>query len=67
MSSVEELIIMSANKAYQVRAVPLGFSLMFGAGILSGLLGIGSGAAKVLAMDKAMRIPFRCPPRPVTL
>ena len=44
---------------YQVRAVPLGFSLMFGAGILSGLLGIGSGAAKVLAMDQAMRIPFK--------
>jgi uncharacterized membrane protein YfcA len=44
---------------YQVRAVPLGFSLMFGAGLLSGLLGIGSGAAKVLAMDQAMRIPFK--------
>jgi uncharacterized protein len=43
---------------YQVRAIPLGFSLMFGAGALSGLLGIGSGAAKVLAMDQAMRIPF---------
>jgi uncharacterized membrane protein YfcA len=44
---------------YQVHAVPLGFSLMFGAGVLSGLLGIGSGAAKVLAMDQAMRIPFK--------
>jgi uncharacterized protein len=32
---------------------------MFGAGVLSGLLGIGSGAAKVLAMDQAMRIPFK--------
>jgi uncharacterized membrane protein YfcA len=44
---------------YQVHAVPLGFSLMFIAGLLSGLLGIGSGAAKVLAMDQAMRIPFK--------
>jgi uncharacterized membrane protein YfcA len=44
---------------YQVRAVPLGFSLMFVAGLLSGLLGIGSGAAKVLAMDQSMRIPFK--------
>ncbi len=44
---------------YQVCAIPLGFSLMFGAGALSGLLGIGSGAAKVLAMDQAMRIPFK--------
>src|SRR5262249_59129010 len=28
-------------------------------GVLSGLLGIGSGAFKVLAMDQAMRIPFK--------
>jgi uncharacterized membrane protein YfcA len=32
---------------------------MFGAGTLSGLLGIGSGAVKVLAMDEAMRLPFK--------
>jgi uncharacterized protein len=44
---------------YHVRGVPLGFSLMFGAGTLSGLLGIGSGAVKVLAMDRAMCIPFK--------
>jgi uncharacterized protein len=37
----------------------LGFGLMFGAGTLSGLLGIGSGAVKVLAMDEAMQIPFK--------
>jgi uncharacterized membrane protein YfcA len=44
---------------YNVQRVPLGFTLMFGAGALSGLLGIGSGAVKVLAMDHAMRIPFK--------
>jgi len=44
---------------YTVHRVPAGFSLMFGAGILSGLLGIGSGAVKVLAMDQAMRLPFK--------
>jgi uncharacterized membrane protein YfcA len=44
---------------YCVHRVPAGFSLMFGAGALSGLLGIGSGAVKVLAMDQAMRIPFK--------
>ena len=44
---------------YQVRRVPLGFGIMFGAGTLSGLLGIGSGAVKVLAMDEAMQIPFK--------
>jgi uncharacterized protein len=32
---------------------------MFGAGTLSGLLGIGSGAVKVLAMDRIMRLPFK--------
>ncbi|HYL11918.1 MAG TPA: sulfite exporter TauE/SafE family protein [Terriglobales bacterium] len=46
-------------KNYYVHNVPTGFSLMFGAGVLSGLLGIGSGAVKVLAMDQAMRIPFK--------
>jgi uncharacterized membrane protein YfcA len=44
---------------YHVRGVPLGFALMFVAGVLSGLLGIGSGAVKVLAMDKAMKLPFK--------
>ena len=39
--------------------VKTGFGLMFGAGAMSGLLGIGSGALKVLAMDHAMRIPFK--------
>lgn len=44
---------------YTVHNVPAGFSLMFVAGVLSGLLGIGSGAVKVLAMDQAMRLPFK--------
>lgn len=46
-------------RAYHVYRVPAGFGLMYLAGILSGLLGIGSGAFKVLAMDQAMRIPFK--------
>ena len=44
---------------YNVQRVPTGFSLMFGAGALSGLLGIGSGALKVIAMDRIMKIPFK--------
>jgi uncharacterized membrane protein YfcA len=44
---------------YHVQHVPLGFGLMLGAGALSGLLGIGSGAVKVLAMDQAMCLPFK--------
>ena len=46
-------------QSYHVHRVPLGFGVMFLAGVLSGLLGIGSGALKVLAMDQAMRIPFK--------
>lgn len=46
-------------QSYSVQGVPTGFSLMFVAGVLSGLLGIGSGAVKVLAMDQAMRLPFK--------
>jgi hypothetical protein len=47
------------SRPYHVRGVPQGFGLMFIAGGLSGLLGIGSGAVKVLAMDQLMRIPFK--------
>jgi hypothetical protein len=45
--------------SYKVDRIRAGFATMFGAGILSGLLGIGSGAVKVLALDKIMRIPFK--------
>lgn len=45
--------------AYQAHSVSAGFGLMVVAGVLSGLLGIGSGAFKVLAMDQAMRLPFK--------
>ena len=44
---------------YHVSHIRTGFGLMFGAGLLSGLLGIGSGAMKVVAMDQVMRIPFK--------
>ncbi len=44
---------------YRVSRVPLGFGMMYVAGVVSGLLGIGSGALKVLAMDTAMRLPMK--------
>ena len=44
---------------YAARRVPLGFVLMGLAGLVSGLLGIGSGALKVVAMDGAMRLPMK--------
>jgi uncharacterized membrane protein YfcA len=47
------------QERYEVYHVPGGFALMIVAGVLSGLLGIGSGAFKVLAMDQVMRVPFK--------
>ena len=44
---------------YSVTNVPGGFAMMFGAGLASGLLGIGSGAFKVLAMDTIMKMPLK--------
>jgi uncharacterized protein len=49
----------SGKEDYVAEHVPAGFGIMFLAGTLSGLLGIGSGAVKVLAMDQAMRLPFK--------
>jgi uncharacterized membrane protein YfcA len=46
-------------KEYHVQGVPAGFGIMYIAGVLSGVLGIGSGAVKVLAMDRAMHLPFK--------
>lgn len=45
--------------AYQVRRVPMGLMLMYGAGLISALLGIGSGVLKIPAMDTALRLPIK--------
>ena len=50
---------MGRQVPYQVTRTPLGLAMMYVAGILSGLLGIGSGSFKVLAMDTAMRLPMK--------
>ena len=44
---------------YQVENIPGGAAIMFGAGLASGMLGIGSGAFKVMAMDGAMKMPLK--------
>lgn len=44
---------------YRAARIGGGLAVMFGAGMLSGLLGIGSGAFKVLAMDTVMRLPMK--------
>jgi len=45
--------------AYRVERIPLGMSLMYGAGLISALLGIGSGVLKIPAMDTALRLPIK--------
>ena len=44
---------------YQVQRVPMGMALMYGAGLISALLGIGSGVLKIPAMDTALRLPIK--------
>lgn len=45
--------------AYRVQRVPMGMALMYGAGLVSALLGIGSGVLKIPAMDSALRLPIK--------
>ena len=47
------------SRSYHVHHILGGTGVMLGAGMLSGLLGIGSGAFKVIAFDRIMRIPFK--------
>jgi uncharacterized protein len=42
-----------------VQRLPLGMTLMYGAGVISALLGIGSGVLKIPAMDTALRLPIK--------
>jgi uncharacterized protein len=44
---------------YEVTRTPVGLAMMYVAGLISGLLGIGSGTFKVLALDVAMRLPMK--------
>jgi uncharacterized protein len=44
---------------YRVHRVALGMVLMYGAGLISALLGIGSGVLKIPAMDTTMRLPIK--------
>jgi hypothetical protein len=45
--------------AYRVQHLPVGLILMYVAGLVSALLGIGSGVLKVPAMDTALRLPIK--------
>jgi uncharacterized membrane protein YfcA len=50
---------MGREVSYAVTRVPAGLACMFGAGLISALLGVGSGPFKVLSMDVAMRLPMK--------
>ncbi|OIP26643.1 MAG: permease [Dehalococcoidia bacterium CG2_30_46_9] len=45
--------------SYEASKTPIAFGMMYIAGIISGLLGVGSGPFKVLSMDLAMRLPIK--------
>ncbi|HWS61773.1 MAG TPA: sulfite exporter TauE/SafE family protein [Steroidobacteraceae bacterium] len=51
--------VLGRDVFYRVRRVPLGLALMYGAGLISALLGIGSGVLKIPAMDTALRLPIK--------
>lgn len=52
-------LVETKHTPYYVQNVPVAFLIMGIAGLFSGLLGIGSGALKVLAMDQALRLPYK--------
>jgi hypothetical protein len=51
--------VQGGREYYVAEYISAGFGIMFVAGTLSGLLGIGSGAVKVLAMDQVMNLPYK--------
>ncbi|MBK2258800.1 sulfite exporter TauE/SafE family protein [Francisella philomiragia] len=55
----DSITINKVKQQYNVRHPILGFIFMSGAGFIGGLLGIGAGIFKVIAMDKVMKIPFK--------
>jgi uncharacterized protein len=50
---------LGCDVAYRVDRLSMGLGLMYGAGLLSALLGIGSGVLKIPAMDTALRLPIK--------
>lgn len=51
--------VLASDVTYQVARVPFGLTLMYFAGVISALLGIGSGVLKIPAMDVALRLPIK--------
>lgn len=51
--------VLGQQVAYNVDGVYGGLGMMYVAGVISGLLGIGSGSFKVMAMDLVMKLPLK--------
>lgn len=51
--------LLGREVSYQVTRTPFGLAMMYVAGLISGLLGIGSGTFKVIALDSLMRLPLK--------
>jgi uncharacterized membrane protein YfcA len=51
--------VLGRDITYRVERLPMGLALMYGAGLISALLGIGSGVLKIPAMDTALRLPIK--------
>jgi uncharacterized membrane protein YfcA len=51
--------VLQKQVKYNVTGVYGGFGMMYVAGVISGLLGIGSGIFKVMAMDLFMKLPLK--------
>ena len=50
---------LGSDVPYRVQRLHRGMLLMYGAGLVSAILGIGSGVLKVPAMDTALRLPIK--------
>jgi len=59
--SAQQMLARRKDKddASSVQRLPLGMTLMYGAGLISALLGIGSGVLKIPALDTALRLPIK--------
>jgi uncharacterized membrane protein YfcA len=51
--------VLNKNISYNITGIYGGFGMMYAAGVVSGLLGIGSGMFKVMAMDMFMKLPLK--------
>ncbi|HEV2137614.1 MAG TPA: sulfite exporter TauE/SafE family protein, partial [Nitrososphaerales archaeon] len=59
LNGVYHDLVLNREVYYQATRSELALSIMYGAGLISGLLGIGSGVLKVVALDVGMKLPMK--------